>query len=407
MNQSIEQTVYVAGTFDTKGRELGYLAHCLKNVAVKVLTVNLGTQNSSLGSVVDFSAEDVACFHPDGAECVMGQRDRGNAISAMAVAFQHFLGKQENVAGVIGAGGSGGTALLAPAFQSLPIGIPKLIVSTVASGNVAPYVGASDITMMYSVTDVEGLNRISRKILGNAAHAMAGMATHAPSISTQAERPAVGLTMFGVTTECIKTVSAELDTEYDCLVFHATGTGGRSMERLVDSHLLNAVVDITTTEIADLLVGGVFAANEDRLGAVIRTACPYIGSVGALDMVNFGARETVPEQFSERLFHVHNSFVTLMRTSVDENIAMAQWIAKKLNQMQGEVRFLLPEKGVSLLDAEGMPFFDPAADAALFETLEATVEQTPKRRLIRVPAAINDSLFSDAVIAQCREVISA
>jgi uncharacterized protein (UPF0261 family) len=399
-----EKIVYVAGTFDTKHDELNYIAQCLKATGIPVVTANLGTRNAPVTSTTDHSADDIARHHPHGANSVLTLNDRGEAIAAMATAFEYFLASRDDVAGVIGAGGSGGTALLAPALRNLPIGIPKLIVSTVASGNVAPYVGASDLTLMYSVTDVEGLNRISRQVLGNAAHAMAGMISHASFIDSTSARPAIGLTMFGVTTPCVKAVTAQLDDHYDCLVFHATGTGGMSMEKLADSGLIDAILDLTTTEVADMLVGGVFAASNDRMGAVIRSGCPYVGSLGALDMVNFGARNTVPAKFNNRLFHIHNPQVTLMRTMVDENQEIARWIANKLNAMHGDVRFLIPELGVSMLDTEGQPFFDPLADAALFDTLEEELVQTDKRRLIRVPANINDQAFVDAVIKQFTEI---
>jgi len=403
-NSANQKFVYVAGTFDTKHDELNYIAQCLTASGIPVVTADLGTGKVPDKSTTDYSAEDIASHHPLGANAVLAPDDRGEAIAAMATAFEHFLESRNDVAGVIGAGGSGGTALLAPALRSLPIGVPKLIVSTVASGNVAPYVGGSDLTLMYSVTDVEGLNRISRQVLGNAAHAMAGMISHASSIQSTSERAAIGLTMFGVTTPCVKAVTAQLDNHYDCLVFHATGTGGMSMEKLADSGLIDAILDLTTTEIADMLVGGVFAASDDRMGAVIRSQCPYVGSLGALDMVNFGASHTVPAKFGNRLFHVHNPQVTLMRTSVDENRAIARWIATRLNAMQGEVRFLIPELGLSMLDTEGQPFFDPLADAALFDTLEEELIQTGKRQLIRVPANINDPAFADAVVKQFTQI---
>lgn len=210
--------------------------------------------------------------------------------------------------------------------------------------------------------------------------------------------------MFGVTTPCVQAVQKQLEAQYDCFVFHATGTGGRSMENLADSGLLSAFLDLTTTEVADMIVGGVLAADRDRFGAVIRTGLPYVGSVGALDMVNFGPRETVPEKFRSRRFVVHNPNVTLMRTTRDENRLIGEWIGERLNLMEGPVRFLLPEGGVSLLDAPGKPFWDPEADAALFEVLEKTVRQTPRRRLQRVKANINDTLFVDAVLAAFAEI---
>ena len=231
----------------------------------------------------------------------------------MGEALARFLPTCDDIGGVIGAGGSGNTALVAQGMRSLPIGVPRVLVSTVASGDVAPYVGPNDITMMYSVVDVAGLNRISRVVLANAAHALAGMMKGATPAGE--DKPAIGLTMFGVTTPCVDQVRAELEARYDCLVFHATGTGGRSMEKLVDSGMVLGCIDSTTTEVCDHLMGGVFSAGEDRLGAFARTGLPYVGSCGALDMVNFGARETVPAQYSDRTFHIHNPNVTLMRTT--------------------------------------------------------------------------------------------
>ena len=222
--------------------------------------------------------------------------------------------------------------------------------------------------------------------------------------AAQAERPAIGLTMFGVTTPCVQQLTAALKDEYDCLVFHATGTGGQSMEKLVDGGQLEAVIDITTTEVCDLMMGGVFPATEDRFGAIIRARIPYVGSVGALDMVNFGPPETVPQRYQGRLFHRHNPQVTLMRTTPDENDRMGRWIGERLNRMDAPVRFLLPEGGVSAIDKQGQPFFDQAADAALFRALEQTVRQTATRKLVRVPANINDPAFVAAALDAFRAV---
>ena len=302
----------------------------------------------------------------------------------MAVAFERFMVGRDDVAGLLGLGGSGGTALVAPAMRALPIGTPKLMVSTVASGNVAAYVGPSDIAMMYSVADIAGLNRISRVVIANAAHAMAGMARARAPASADA-KPAIGLTMFGVTTPCVNQVVAELGRSHDCLVFHATGTGGQSMEKLAESGLIEGFVDVTTTEVCDLLMGGVFPCNEDRFGAVARTRLPYVGSCGALDMVNFGARDSVPARYRDRNLYSHNPQVTLMRTTPEECGRIGHWIGERLNRCEGQVRFLLPEGGVSSLDAPGMAFHDPEADAALFAALQASVTQTARRRLVRLP----------------------
>lgn len=394
---------YVAGTFDTKAAELDYIAGLLRAAGVPTYTVDLGTRSD--GSKADISPSEVAGHHPQSAHAVLESEDRGQAVSAMSLAFETMMRSRDDVAGLIGAGGSGGTALIAPAMRALPVGVPKVLVSTMASGNVAPYVGPTDIAMMYSITDVQGLNPISRRVLGNAAHALAGMIGHSRSIPEMESLPAVALTMFGVTTPCVQAISAELENEYDCLVFHATGTGGQSMEKLVDSNLVRGVIDITTTEIADLIVGGVLSAGDDRLGAIIRSGLPYVGSCGALDMVNFGARETVPDRFSDRNLYVHNPQVTLMRTTPDENSQIGHWIGERLNKMDGPVRFLIPEAGVSSIDVPDAPFHDPEADAALFSALETTVEQSDHRQLIRVPHAINDPEFAAVAVSQFREIV--
>ncbi len=391
----------VAGTFDTKGDELRYIAGLIRAAGVEARTIDLGTTGTGRA---DIPAAEIAACHPDGADAVLGQTDRGAAVAAMAVAFEAYAGRADWIGGMIGAGGSGGTALIAPAMRALAVGVPKVLVSTVASGNVAPYVGPSDIAMMYSVTDVQGLNRISRRVLGNAAHALAGMMLRSPAIPAGDDRPAIGLTMFGVTTTCVSHIAEALSSTHDPLVFHATGTGGQSMEKLVDSGLVGAVIDLTTTEIADMIVGGIFPATADRMGAVIRAGVPYVGSVGALDMVNFGARDTVPEKFAGRLFHVHNPQVTLMRTTPAENRQFGTWIAARLNAMTGPVRFLLPQGGVSAIDVPGQPFHDPQADAALFAAIEDGVDQTPDRRLIRVPDNINTTQFAEAALAAFREI---
>ncbi len=400
------ERAYIVGTLDTKGAELLYLRDLLAAQGIASCVVDVGTGGGAppggAPGGADVSAAEVASHHPDGADAVLGLDDRGAAVAAMGEALSRFLPARADIGGVIGAGGSGNTALVAQGMRALPIGLPKVLVSTVASGNVAPYVGPNDITMMYSVVDVAGLNRISRVVLANAAHALAGMMQG--SAPAGEDKPAIGLTMFGVTTPCVDRVRALLEARYDCLVFHATGTGGRSMEKLVESGLVLGSIDSTTTEVCDLLMGGVFSAGPDRLGAFARSELPYVGSCGALDMVNFGAMETVPEKYRDRTFHVHNPNVTLMRTTAAENRAMGEWIGARLNACAGPVRFLIPEKGVSLIDAPGMPFHDPDADAALFEALERTVEETGARRLIRLPLHINDADFAAALVESWHEI---
>jgi uncharacterized protein (UPF0261 family) len=392
--------VYVVGTADTKGEELAYLRALVIAAGADAITVDVGTRKPSI--TADITAREVAGHHPDGAEATAGE-ERGAAVAAMGEAFRRFITTRDDIGGIVGIGGGGGTSIITAGMRELPVGLPKLMVSTLASGDVGPFVGVSDIAMMYSVTDIAGLNRISRAVLRNAANAIAGMtlATEAPPAET---KPAIGLTMFGVTTTCVTQAVDLLKDDYDCLVFHATGTGGRAMEKLADSGMLAGVIDATTTEICDLLFGGVLSAGEDRLGAIARTGIPYVGSVGALDMINFWAVDSVPERYRGRNLHRHNPNVTLMRTTAEENATMGAWLAERLNRCAGPVRFLIPEQGVSALDAPGQPFHDPAADAALFAALTRDFNQTETRRLIRLPLHINDPAFSAALVDNFRSI---
>lgn len=395
-------TVFVVGTGDTKLRELRYIKSVIQAAGVAATLVDVGTSGHK--SAADVTPQDVAAHHPDGPDAVRSS-DRGEAVTAMAFALERYVAAHaEEISGIIGAAGSGGTALVTPAMRVLPVGVPKMMVSTVASANVAPYVGPSDIAMMYSVTDVSGINRISRQVLGNAANAVVGMVSNRVPAADD-DLPPIALTMFGVTTPLVTRLAEELSDRYDPLVFHATGTGGQSMEKLVDSGMIVGVLDMTTTEIADEIGGGIFSAGLDRIGAIARTGVPYVGSVGAVDMVNFGARDTVPAKFDNRNLHVHNSQVTLMRTTVEENTAIGEFIAEKLNTCNGPVRFLLPQGGVSMIDAPGQPFHDPEADAALFAAIEANVEQTPDRVVTRVPANINDEAFVQASLDAFADVM--
>lgn len=361
--------IYVASTLDTKSAELFYVSDLIKNAGLAVRTVDLSTQPLKLDKHADITADMVASFHPQGNSAVFCG-DRGKAIEAMAQAFSLYLAAQTDVAAILGLGGSGGTALITPAMQILPVGIPKLMVSTMASGDISGYIGASDISMMYSVTDVSGLNVISRKVLKNAANQIAGAVWFDNGETDVTEnKPAIALTMFGVTTPCVQQLTAKLESDHDCLVFHATGSGGKAMEKLIDSRLLDSVLDITTTEVCDYLFGGVLACDEDRFGAIARTQTPCVLSCGALDMVNFGRPSTVPEQYKDRQFYHHNAQVTLMRTTVEENRQMGHWIAEKLNVCEGEIRFIIPTAGFSALDIDGAPFWDPAADQAFIDAL--------------------------------------
>ena len=387
--------VFIIGTVDTKGEELAFLASLLESQHIPCKVVDVSTQLHELPP--DISQKEIASYHEKGS-AILELTDRGQAITFMSEALSAYLQAQDSTA-ILGIGGSGGTSLICKALRELPIGIPKLMVSTVASGNTRPYVGASDICMLYSVSDLAGLNSISRRILSNAAHALIGM-VQAAQVETTEDKPALGMTMFGVTTPCVQQIREQLMDQYDCMVFHATGIGGQSMEKLIDSGLMKHVIDVTLTEVCDHLMGGVLSAGEERLDAIIHTGIPYIGSVGALDMVNFGPKDSVPEPYKNRNLYIHNPQVTLMRTTAEENQKMGKWIAQKLNKMQGPVRFFLPEKGLSLIDAPGKPFYDPEANAALFNTLKDQVIQTDQRVLISLPHAINDPEFSQAIVEE-------
>ncbi len=400
LSASSTRAAYVAGTFDTKGRELSYLRQCLEKLGLRVVTVDLSTSGKT--STANVHPREVARHHPQGESAVFSG-DRGSAVTAMAIAFENFMRQRRDVGGLISAGGSGGTTLATQAMRALPVGCPKVMVSTMASGDTRPYVGPSDICMMYSITDVCGINRISEKVLANAAHALAGMIAHPPPAQA-AGKPAIGLTMFGVTTPCVQAVTRRLADDYDCLVFHATGVGGQSMEKLADSGLLAGVIDVSTTEVADEIGGGVLSAGPTRLDVFARHALPYVGSCGALDMINFGAWGSVPERFRGRRLYRHNPSVTLMRTTADECRAIGEFIAAKLNAMQGPVRFLIPEGGVSQIDRPGQPFHDPQADQALFTAIEQHFRPGADRRLLRLPLHINDEAFADALVAAWREV---
>ncbi len=392
--------VYVVGTADTKGEELAYVAERVAAAGGAPLLVDVGIRTPQRPT--DVGAREVASHHPAGADAVLGLDDRGGAVAAMGEAFTRFVATRDDIAAILGIGGGGGTSIVTAGMRVLPVGLPKLMVSTLASGDVSPYVDVSDIAMMYSVTDIAGLNRISRRVLANAAYAIAGMAR--AEVPAAESKPAVGLTMFGVTTACVTQATALLGGGYDCLVFHATGTGGRAMEKLADSGHLAGIIDVTTTEVCDHLFGGVLSAGPDRLGAIARTGVPYVGSVGALDMVNFGPFDTVPERYRSRSLYRHNPQVTLMRTTVEENRELAEWIAERLNRCNGPVRILIPEKGVSAIDAPGQPFHDPEADAVLFDTLEARLRLGESRRLQRLPHHVNDPEFSAALVESFRAI---
>lgn len=385
--------VLVAGTMDTKARELLFLRDILRKQGLTVRTVDLSTQKSQ--TVADFPAHEIAASGHIGRD--LG-KDRGQSVELMAEAFRKWVSRRNDIGGIISAGGSGGTSLVTPAMRELPLGVPKVMISTVASGNTAPYVDGTDILMLNAVADIQGLNQITRKVLANGANALAGMVQdlerHSEDKIPAAAKPALGMTMFGITTPCVDAISTHLENQYECLVFHATGSGGRSMEALVEQGLISTVVDITTTEIADLIAGGIMPAAEERLDIISRRAVPYIGTCGALDTVNFGAMSTVPQPFQNRTLYKHNPNVTLMRTTAEECAEIGRWIANKLNQMKGDVRFFLPEGGVSALDQPGHPFYDPTANEALFSAIETHVHETADRQVIRTLHHINSPEFA-------------
>ncbi|MDD7971636.1 Tm-1-like ATP-binding domain-containing protein [Roseinatronobacter alkalisoli] len=389
--------VYVIGTCDTKQAELAYACDRVRAAGATPVLVDVSTHG--LGSRADVPATEIAACHPDGADAVLGSGDRGTAVTRMAEALTCWLLARNDIGAVLGLGGSGNTALVTQAMRALPVGVPKLMVSTVASGQVAPYVGATDLGMVHSVTDVAGLNAISRRVIGNAAHAAAGMAQNTIADAPD-DLPGVGVTMFGVTTTCVDHLRAELSGKAEPYVFHATGTGGAAMEKLAESGLVAGLLDVTATEIADHLVGGVMPCSPDRYGVVARTGIPWVGSVGAVDMVNFAGRDTVPDKFSDRHLLVHNPQITLMRTTPPENVQIARFLTERLNRCNGPVALFLPLGGVSAVDAPGMPFHDPVANDALFATIRDTFTPGPNRRLIELPLHINDPAFATAMAAE-------
>jgi uncharacterized protein (UPF0261 family) len=371
-------TVALVGTLDTKGAEYQWVADRLYEHGVDVVVVDTGVgTGGAFTSPVTVTAEDVAGAAGVSIEHLRAGNDRGAAVTAMgegAAVVLSRLSAADRLDGVLALGGSGGSSIAARAVRDLPVGLPKLLVSTMAAGDVSPYVGASDVTMMYSVVDIAGVNQVSRAVLGNAAAAVAAMArayaARRASGVQSSERPLLAASMFGVTTPAVDAARARLEElGYEVLVFHATGAGGRALEALARSGLLAGVLDLTTTELADDLVGGVLTAGPDRLTAAGAAGIPQVVSLGALDMVNFGPPDTVPERYAERTFFMHNPTVTLMRTTEDENAELGRRLGAKLAAATGPTALVVPRSGVSALDADGMPFRDESADAALFDAV--------------------------------------
>jgi uncharacterized protein (UPF0261 family) len=395
-------TVVLVGTLDTKGEEYAYLRERLERAGVATLLVDVGTQGLPRARA-DVTREDVAAA---GGFDLASLTDRGAAVQAMCAAAPGVVRRlfdEGRCQGVLAAGGSGNTAIATAAMRALPVGVPKLVVSTMAAGDTAAYVDVSDVTLMPAVTDVAGLNSVSARILANAAAAVAGMVL-APPVELGASRPVVAATMFGVTTPGVTAAREELERRgYEVLVFHATGTGGRSMESLVESGFVTGVLDLTTTELADDLVGGVLSAGPHRLEAAGRRGVPQVVSLGALDMVNFGPRETVPERFAGRNLYLHNPSITLMRTTPEECRELGRRLGAKLSAAIGPVALFLPLRGVSAISVEGGPFFDPDADAALLEGLRETL--APSVEVHEIDADVNDPAFAVAMAARLDEFL--
>lgn len=396
-------SIYVVATMDTKGEEACWVAERIRQAGGSATTVDVSASpNASTKADVNRDAVLAA----GNMVSSLLSADRGDAVGQLSVCLGEFLVAEYaagRVAGVIGLGGSGGTSLIAAAVRRLPIGLPKLIVSTVASGNTSAYIDCSDLILFPSVVDVAGLNAVSMDILQNAAHAMVGMVERRSKITSA--KPLLGLTMFGVTTQCVMAVKEELERDgWECLIFHAVGTGGRAMERLVESGRIVGVLDLTTTEVADYLAGGIFPATADRFDVFAKHAVPLVLSFGAMDMVNFGPRATVPEKYADRQFHQHNAQITLMRTTPSENEAAAKFIADKLNRARGPVRVLVPTGGVSKLDALGAPFWNPTTDARLFNTFASEFKHDSQHQLTVLQHNINDPEFSNAAVKQFREI---
>ena len=365
-------TIAVLGTFDTKGHEHAFVADKIRERGHGVILIDVGTGDVPV-IIPDIPREAVAQAGGIDLASLVAGRDRGACVAAMASAAPRLLDRLQaegRIDGVISLGGGGGTAIASAAMRALPVGFPKLIVSTLASGNTAPYVGTKDIVMMPAVVDVQGLNRISRTILSRAAGGICGMVE--ANVATGDARPLIVASMFGNTTKCVEAAIPVLERAgYEVLVFPATGTGGRAMESLIESGLVAGVLDITTTELADELVGGVLTAGPHRLEAAARAGVPAVIVPGCLDMVNFGERESVPARFDGRTFYAHNPQITLMRTTPSECAELGAILAAKVNASIAPVTVLIPRGGISVISAPGGPFHDPAADAALFTAIES------------------------------------
>ncbi|HEY1067559.1 MAG TPA: Tm-1-like ATP-binding domain-containing protein, partial [Pirellulales bacterium] len=393
-------SVYILATLDTKGREAAFVRDQLAALGVAAKLVDTGCLGEPVVAA-DVPREQVFAAAGTTYQEILARRDRGEAVAAAAAGAARLVTDwhaADLLTGVIGLGGSAGTTIGTAAMRALPIGVPKLMVSTHASGQTRPYVGDKDVMMLYPIVDVSGINRISRLVLTNAARAMAGMTSLGTApVAAPDDRPLVAASMFGVTTPCVERARALLEAAgCEVLVFHATGAGGKAMESLIAEGLIAGVLDVTTTELADEAFGGILSAGPERLTVAGKLGVPQVISVGALDMINFGAPETVPAKFKDRRFYHHNSTVTLMRTTPDENAALGEELATKAAAATGPTKIVLPLQGVSAIDRDGQPFDDPAARATLFDAIR---RRSPAGLVVERDEHINDPAFADALAA--------
>lgn len=399
------KTIAIIGTFDTKGREFKYIKDLIEQQDVKTLCIHVGVFEPIF--TPDVTNREVAAAVGEDIDRIAARRDRAMATEILSKGIEKLLPqlyREGKFDGVISIGGSGGTSMATPAMRALPVGVPKVMVSTMASGNVSQYVGTSDIIMVPSVVDAEGLNEISMRIFSNAVNAVVGMVKNRIELPDSG-KPLIAATMFGVTTPCIKAAKEYLEEQgYEVLVFHATGAGGRSMEALIEAGFIKGVLDITTTEWCDELYNGVLRAGPHRLEAAGKNGVPQVVSVGALDMVNFGPYDTVPQENLSRNLYKHNPTVTLMRTNVEENIGLGKVIAEKLNMAQSPTVLMLPLKGVSGIDGEGQPFYGPEEDEALFRTLRENVDS--RIPIIEMDNNVNDREFALAAAKKLIELMN-
>ncbi len=409
----VKRHVYILATLDTKGPEAAYARDLIVACGASAQLVDVGCLGPP-AVIPDVARDEVYAAAGQDARALAAGGDRGRAVSAAAESAEAWIRRAHadgRVGGVLAIGGSAGTTIGTAAMRALPLGVPKVMASTLASGQVRHYVGDKDILMLNTVVDLSGLNRITRRVLAQAARAVAGMVLFGDRMGPGAQdveagdRPLVAATMFGVTTPCVEEARKLLESQgYEVLVFHATGNGGQAMESLIDEGLIAGVLDITTTELADELVGGVLSAGPERLTAASRAGIPQVVSPGATDMVNFHARQTVPDRFGDRNFYQHNPNVTLMRTTVEECAAIGAEMGRKLSAAKGPAAVFVPSAGVSAIDRAGQPFDDPVARHALVAALRAAA---PALEIHQLECHINDTAFAQAAARRLVEMIQA